>query len=267
MLLYFQDDGCGDESNALDSQFASVDDRIVRRVVILLALISLAFVVMVTIALRDRNAPTANVVSVQLPASGNAVATFLPDGQPVFVVTSWGGTTSVVDAVSTHRPYGVGYVIGWCPSSQTFDDPYHGSRWSSDGRYLLGPAPADLPTYTYRTLEGRITIDPNPTAPTTRSTTRLRIAGSYCRPKDLVEPTFASGAWRSPANAVAGGDGWVGVLGELRVTRDGAELCDPSGSCSNAVPVPSVKGNVFAETGRWLARIEGHDITDLTALP
>ena len=28
------------------------------------------------------------------------------------------------------------------------------------GRYLLGPAPADLPTYTYRTLDGRIIIDP-----------------------------------------------------------------------------------------------------------
>jgi hypothetical protein len=28
----------------------------------------------------------------------------------------------------------------------------------------------------------------------------------------LVEPTFASGAWRSPANAIAGGDGWVDVL-------------------------------------------------------
>jgi hypothetical protein len=56
-------------------------------------------------------------------------------------------------------------------------------------------------------------------------------------------------------------------LGELRVTRDGAELCDPSGSCPNAVPVLGVKGNVLRETGRWLARIEGHDITDLTALP
>jgi hypothetical protein len=56
-------------------------------------------------------------------------------------------------------------------------------------------------------------------------------------------------------------------LGELRVTRDGAELCNPSGSCPNAVPVPGVKGNVFTETGRWLARIEGHDMTDLTALP
>jgi hypothetical protein len=239
----------------------------VRRVVILLALISLALVVMVTITLRGRNAPTANVVSVQLPASGNAVATFLPDGQPVFVVTSLGGATSVVDGVSTHRPYGVGYLIGWCPSSQTFDDPYHGSRWSSDGSYLLGPAPADLPTYTFRTLDGRIIIDPNPTAPTTRSTTRPRIAGPNCPPKDLVEPTFASGAWRSPANAIAGGDGWVDVLGELRVTRDGAELCNSSGFCPNAVPVPSVKGNVFTETGRWLARIEGHDMTDLTALP
>jgi hypothetical protein len=31
--------------------------------------------------------------------------------------------------------------------------------------------------------------------------------------------------------------------------------------------VLGVKGNVFRETGRWLARIEGHDITDLTALP
>jgi hypothetical protein len=80
---------------------------------------------------------------------------------------------------------------------------------------------AALPTYTYRTtLDGRVTIDPNPTAPTTRSTTRPRIAGPNYRPKDLVEPTFASGAWSSPANAVAGGDGWVDVLGELRVTRD-----------------------------------------------
>ena len=115
-------------------------------------------------------------------------------------------------------------------------------------------------------MDGRITIDPNPTAPTTRSSTRPGIAGPTCRAKDLLEPAFAPGVWRSPANAVAGGHGWVEMFGELRVTRDGAELCDPSGSCPNAVPVQGVRGNVFTETGRWLARIEGHAITDLTAL-
>jgi hypothetical protein len=136
---------------------------------------------------RDADVPT--------PGRGRAVATFLADGRPVFVVTDRAGRTSVVDAISTHRPYGVGYLVGWCRSAGTFDDPFHGSRFTADGRYLMGPASTDLPTYPFESVSGDVVIVGPATTPTRRTVGGAPSVPTVCSAAGLVEPAFRGATW------------------------------------------------------------------------
>lgn len=61
------------------------------------------------------------------------------DGGPVAVSTV-NGTTCAVSAVCTH----LGGVVTWNDAERTWDCPLHGSRFTSDGRRLEGPAVDDL---------------------------------------------------------------------------------------------------------------------------
>lgn len=93
----------------------------------------------------DAPQPTAAVLD--LPAVGEASAEWLEDGTPVFVARHDDGQVTVVQALSTHQLWGLDKMIGWCPSSRTFDDVQHGSQWNERGTYIGGPAPTGLVTY------------------------------------------------------------------------------------------------------------------------
>jgi len=78
------------------------------------------------------------------PAPGQTIAAYLDDGRPVFVVGHEDGDISVLDAFSTHVPYGVRVLIGWCPMRRTFHDPRAGGGWDEWGALRSGPPPKGL---------------------------------------------------------------------------------------------------------------------------
>jgi hypothetical protein len=110
-------------------------------------LMAIVLLVVVFAPWRSGVQPISGSDVLQVPSVGGVVAANLPDGRPVFVVHHEDGPVSVVDAFSTHVTYGIGKLAGWCSSSRTFEDPFHGSKWDEFGDYALGPAPTGLVTY------------------------------------------------------------------------------------------------------------------------
>lgn len=84
---------------------------------------------------------------VPLPPPGQAVPAFLGDGLPVFVVHDPTGAVHVLDARNPHRNAPWWKLVGWCPSSQVFEDPWHGSRFGPDGGWFGGPSPRGLAAF------------------------------------------------------------------------------------------------------------------------
>jgi hypothetical protein len=108
--------------------------------------------------------------SLRLPPVGDALPDQLVDGTPVWVVHHDDGSVTVVDAVSSHRPFGFGQLVGWCPSSRGFEDPEHGSQFDERGRNRGGPAPTGLATYATGAVEnGTVTVTGQVTSSTERT--------------------------------------------------------------------------------------------------
>ncbi len=96
---------------------------------------------------------------VDVPPLGQAAPANLADGRPVFVVHHADGTAEVIDGYSTHVPWGLAKLVAWCSTSRTFDDVFHGARWSESGAYISGPAPTGLATYQSTTQpDGRLLV-------------------------------------------------------------------------------------------------------------
>ncbi len=79
------------------------------------------------------------------PPRGEASAERLADGTPVWVVRHGDDTVSVVSATSTHAPFGLQQLVGWCASSRGFEEGMNGSTWDEYGHRRGGPAPTALP--------------------------------------------------------------------------------------------------------------------------
>jgi dipeptidyl aminopeptidase/acylaminoacyl peptidase len=81
----------------------------------------------------------------QAPPAGETLAGFTERGIPFLIVRHTDGTLTAVEAVSPHLATDdVRKLLGWCASSRTFDDPFHGARFDEYGRYILGPSPSGL---------------------------------------------------------------------------------------------------------------------------
>jgi hypothetical protein len=213
----------------------------------------------------------------EVPPVGGVVAANLPDGRPVFVVHHADGTVNVVDAFSTHVTYGIGKLAGWCPSSRTFEDPFHGSKWDEFGDYALGPAPTGLVTYQFSVVPGdqnQVQVDGAISShPRGFLTQPFQPAGPFCESTSrMVLPDVLREASSSPADVVAAAPtGWVGGRGVLLATAGRpARLCAAvaDGVCADAAPVPSVDvtGLISALRGpRTSVTIEGPRIAQVRA--
>jgi hypothetical protein len=223
----------------------------------------------------------------EVPPVGGVVAANLPDGRPVFVVHHEDGTVSVVDAFSTHVTYGIGKLVGWCSSSRTFEDPFHGSKWDEFGDYALGPAPTGLVTYQFSVVPGdqdQVQVDGAiPSHPRGFLTEPFQPVGPFCQStSQMMLPDVLREASSSPADVVAAAPaGWLGVRGILLATAGRpARLCAAvaDAACADAAPVSSVDvtglisvprgpSTTVSIEGPWIAQVRAGVLMHLTRVP
>jgi len=242
--------------------------------------ISLAWIA--TRPLRD-HAMSTELGIVDVPGPGQVAAANLADGRPVFVVHRDDGTVEVIDGFSTHVPWGVAKLVVWCPTSRTFDDVFHGARWTESGAYISGPAPTGLATYGSTILQdGRLQVGPRITPASRPSPGHEQQADiPLCATTaDLVYPTLPTAASGSPADVAASApSGWVAVRGSLlEGGASGAELCALGArgisTCVDGAPVAGIdvhglfgQGSEVVISGTFITRVEDGALVDLTRVP
>jgi hypothetical protein len=127
--------------------------RILRRRSLTRGVVGVVMAVALTVTIYLSVARTGDGASVRIdpagsrlraPLRGVASPQFLRDGTPVWVVRHDDGTVSVLSARSTHTPFGVSQLVGWCASSRSLEDGMYGSQWDERGHKRGGPAPSDL---------------------------------------------------------------------------------------------------------------------------
>jgi hypothetical protein len=211
------------------------------------------------------------------PPRGEAIAGVTERGIPFLAVRHDDGTLTAFEAVSTHLGRGnVRRLLGWCASSRTFDDPFHGSRFDEFGHYLMGPAPTGLVRLRVETVtENPLTFrlgEPRPAIP--RDEPAVHVDGPFCTDLEktpLLSPVVASGGV-TPAELAASeppirGTRWA-VEGTLVLSPDGeARLCASyvDGICESGAPVQGLTpwdANELVVEGTWFVLVRDGYLDD-----
>src|SRR5436309_3573710 len=223
----------------------------------------------------------------QAPGPGDAVAGFLDDGTPVLAVAHSDGRVTAVEAISPHRPWGIRSLLGWCPSSRTFDDPFHGSKFDEYGDYVLGPAPIGLVTYHFSLIPGdndQVHVDgPIPSHPRGFLTQPFQPAGPFCQSTSgMVLPEVLRNASSVPADVITAPPGeWMAVQATLlAMAGQPARLCGAvaNRACVDAAAVSGVDVTGLVSTlrgpatiltieGPWIAQVRAGALVHVTRVP
>jgi hypothetical protein len=243
--------------------------------------------------LRDADRTLGGPDILRVPPSGETAPAFLPDGHPIFIVHHEDDTVSVVDAFSSHRPYGFEEVVVWCPTTRDLVEWAHEAHYDESGNwYTGGPAYAGLPTFAFEVVDtdagGNPTTirvgamrapDPGGSAHETDPSTYP----AFC-PPDGAFVTHAidpQAIYDTPEDAVAAApEGWVAVRGTLLVDDEDAfvQLCSEvaEGVCVDGVPVrgldsvrfllkvlrPNEEPLAYEEPQVWLVKVREGIIDD-----
>lgn len=210
--------------------------------------------------------PDSDVISrgLPMPQRGAVAAEFAPDGHPVWVIGHNDGSILVLDALSTHVPFGVHKPTWFCPAAGTFDDPFHGSRYDLFGDVVFGPAPIGLRQYNFEVdademlilgelHEGRLAArggDPSFSSP------------QACAADEALVHDYATlPEAGSPREAEGSADGWHRLHGTLipePATRS-VLLC-PDGAADDdcaSIELPGMEHLTATPDERAQASIEG----------
>lgn len=180
-------------------------------------------------------------------------------------------------------------MVGWCASSQTFDDAWHGARWDPHGTYITGPAPTGLATYTVhhdgeavrvgdrRPSTGRSPErgEPTPTGvgPSCADPFRVLDGGMTFPAMTFPDLGDAPLPVRRPENL--GADGRIITEGTIAQRDDRPVLlCTTTESEPPACPPGSPRvvdmepvSGPFTVTGRFLARVTDGALHDVIRFP
>jgi Rieske 2Fe-2S protein len=218
----------------------------------------------------------------EAPALGSALAGFRMDGTPFLIVRHPDGGLIAVEAISPHRATaGIQKLLGWCASSRTFDDVFHGARFDEYGRYLSGPAPTGLARISVDVLEE----DPlrfrlgDGLPPLPRTSDALPPAGPFCVDleetplvmPDVAESGLTPAALASLVPQPPSGSRWS-VRAVLYVRRGGdAQLCAAviDGTCRNGAPAvgPSDVDRTLIVPAIWFVFVENGTLVDPIRAP
>lgn len=181
------------------------------------------------------------------PAPGEPIAGITASGIPFLAVRHYDGSMSAFEAVSPHLATAdVRKILGWCASSRTFDDKFHGARFDENGRYISGPSPSGLVRLEVEVVtEDPLWIRLGERLPAlSRSEAGNLPAAPLCTDLDetpLIEPSTAGGGLSpaglaasspsDPASALGGRStpGWSCV-------RTATSVCAPRTSTMSASP-------------------------------
>ncbi|HEV2889041.1 MAG TPA: hypothetical protein VGX28_01560 [Frankiaceae bacterium] len=210
----------------------------------------------------------ANVVSA--PDAPGIAFELLDDGTRVYVVRHPDGTVTVLDTVSTHRPYGAAKQVGWCPGEHGFQDPQHGSRWDEYGRYSFGPAPADLAYYRVSPRGDGYVVGERVERPS-RGVGHVPADAVHCEEGTEVMWDGPGGGTARTYGSVTGiRDGHAGrVAAEVYRDDAGLRVCDPGGSPCLRYEGPWSPSTTLGgatspvASGTFVARRAGDVITEL----
>ena len=250
------------------------------------ALISalIVFTAVVVVLWPRATDPTIPSQALAMPQRGAVNAEFAADGHPVWVVGHDDGSISVLDAFSTHDPFGVNKPTWFCPGSRVFEDPFHGSRYDEFGDRIAGPAPIGLGAYAFEVGGGQILIASEPRAG--RRAPGSGLGGeppAGCATEDaLVHDYTRLSEAQSPADAQASSGGWLrlhatlipdpatasGLLCPGRVPADGCASVDLPGM-EHLLGTPDDRAQASVEawtdTG-WLIHVVDGRIVEIADL-
>lgn len=182
------------------------------------------------------------------------------------------GTITILEATSTHRPWGLAKLLAWCPSGRQFMDLYHGATYDEWGRAVGGPAPTGLDRFAslpvnapgnHQVVVGG-SIGQMAGQPASRGAAESCLDAS----ERLVAHDFDGVDPMSPREALAaGGTRWLLVEGSLDASN--RRMCgDPA--CAESVPVAGLdlRGEIgpAADLGRYLVRVADGALIDLTVV-
>ncbi len=217
-------------------------------------------------------APSGGLGTLEIPADGQAVATRLDNGRPVFV-TAAGGTAWVLDAREPRDPGELDVLLRWCPTDEAFIGTRPTSIFAADGSSLRGSggmtayatAPANEKASRIR-VEEQTSVRP--------AAAEERQPMYTCGPGDWVDHSAQPGEIFDPSVAAdAEPPGWIWLEGTLMPIGGQALLCDgmdPANGCPMGVVANGIDPATLAAggvAGLFLGTVHDGTIEGLTFAP
>jgi len=214
--------------------------------------------------------------TLDLPPEGDAAATILDDGRPVFVVNAPGRGVWVLDAQGRQTLSSLGVLVAWCPETQTFADPADGSVYAPNGELLSGPSAGGLVAFGARPATddaSRIVVGSDTTVQRRGTASGGRHSPTCVGDAWVVHQPQAGETFDPSVAADQEPPGWIWLEGTVKVVDDEVRLCDGlTDGCGGYAETVGIDPARLADgatgiAGRFIGRVRDGAIEGLILVP